>query len=497
MLSYYSGQCRPRVGGFTGKEATVTREFGEKCGVCGIYGHPEAANLTYLGLHALQHRGQESSGIVSSNRCDLFSHRAMGLVADIFDRDVLRKLPGDHAIGHNRYSTAGSSEIKNAQPFVVETGFGSIAVAHNGNLVNAVDIRQELEREGAIFQSTMDTEVIVHLMARSEQRDVAGRLIEALHRVKGSYSLLILSEDQLLAVRDPHGFRPLVLGRLRDTVVIASETCALDLIGAKFAREVEPGELIVVDREGMRSHRPFSKVPCAHCVFELIYFSRPDSLVFGRTVHDVRKRLGRRLAEESSVLADVVVPVPDSGVPAALGFAEAAGIPFDFGLIRNHYVGRTFIEPRQSIRHFGVKLKLNPVRSVIEGKRVVVVDDSIVRGTTSRKIVKMLRAAGAAEVHMRVSSPPTTHPCYYGIDTPTRQELVAATHSLEETRTYVTADSLAYLSLEGLRDVVLPGQETFCYACFSGAYPVSFPYEEITQMRLFDGKAASRVFSIV
>jgi len=474
----------------------VEREIGEKCGICGVYGHPEASNLTYLGLHALQHRGQESSGIVSSDRRDLFSHRAMGLVADIFNRDVLKKLPGDHAIGHNRYSTAGSSELKNAQPFVVETGFGSIAVAHNGNLVNAVDVRQDLEHEGAIFQSTMDTEVIVHLMARSEQRDVPGRLVEALHRIKGSYSLLILTEDQLVAVRDPNGFRPLVIGKLDNGIVFASETCALDLIGAKFEREVDPGEMVVVDREGLRSYRPFPKSAHAHCVFELIYFSRPDSLVFGRTVHDVRKRLGRQLARESNILADVVVPVPDSGVPAALGFAEAAGIPFDFGLIRNHYVGRTFIEPRQSIRHFGVKLKLNPVRSVVEGKRVVVVDDSLVRGTTSRKIVKMLRAAGAAEVHMRLSCPPITHPCYYGIDTPNRQELVAATHSLEQTRTYITADSLAYLSLEGLHSVVLPGEETFCYACFSGAYPVSFPYEEITQMRLFDGKSASRVHSI-
>jgi amidophosphoribosyltransferase len=475
----------------------VEREIGEKCGICGVYGHPEASNLTYLGLHALQHRGQESSGIVSSDRRDLFSHRAMGLVADIFNRDVLKKLPGDHAIGHNRYSTAGSSEIKNAQPFVVETGFGSIAVAHNGNLVNAVDVRQDLEHEGAIFQSTMDTEVIVHLMARSEQRDVPGRLVEALHRIKGSYSLLILSEDQLVAVRDPNGFRPLVMGKLDNGVIFASETCALDLIGAKFEREIDPGEMVVVDREGVRSYRPFPASAHAHCVFELIYFSRPDSLVFGRTVHDVRKRLGRQLARESNILADVVVPVPDSGVPAALGFAEAAGIPFDFGLIRNHYVGRTFIEPRQSIRHFGVKLKLNPVRSVVEGKRVVVVDDSLVRGTTSRKIVKMLRAAGAAEVHMRLSCPPITHPCYYGIDTPTRQELVAATHTLEETRAYITADSLAYLSLAGLHSVVLPGEETFCYACFSGAYPVSFPYEEITQMRLFDGKAASRVHSII
>ena len=346
----------------------MTREFGEKCGVCGIFGHPEASNLTYLGLHALQHRGQESSGIVSSDRRDLYSHRAMGLVADIFDSDVLKRLPGDVAIGHDRYSTAGSSEIKNAQPFVVETGFGSLAVAHNGNLVNAIEVRSELERAGAIFQSTMDTEVIVHLMARADQPDIAGRLVEALRRVKGSYSLLIMAEDQLLAVRDPNGFRPLVLGRLKDAVVFASETCALDLIGATFEREVEPGELIVVDREGMRTFRPFPAAAHSHCVFELIYFSRPDSLVFGRTVHDVRKRLGRRLARETAIVADVVVPVPDSGVPAALGFAEAAGIPFDTGLIRNHYVGRTFIEPRQSIRHFGVKLKLNPVRSVDRGQ---------------------------------------------------------------------------------------------------------------------------------
>ncbi|HEY6001131.1 MAG TPA: amidophosphoribosyltransferase [bacterium] len=474
----------------------MTLELGEKCGVCGVYGHPEASNLTYLGLHALQHRGQESSGIVSSDRRDLYSHRAMGLVADIFNREVLKRLPGDLAIGHNRYSTAGSSEIKNAQPFVVESGFGSLAVAHNGNLVNALDLRAELERDGAIFQSTMDTEVIVHLMARAEQTELAERLVAALRRVKGSYSLLIMGEDQLLAVRDPNGFRPLVLGRLKDAVVVASETCALDLIGAAFEREVEPGELIVADRDGMRSFRPFPPAAHAHCVFELIYFSRPDSLVFGRTVHDVRKRLGRRLAEETPVVADVVVPVPDSGVPAALGFAEAAGIPFDLGLIRNHYVGRTFIEPSQSIRHFGVKLKLNPVRSVVEGKRVVVVDDSIVRGTTSRKIVKMLRAAGAAEVHMRISSPPTTHPCYYGIDTPTRQELVAATHDLEQIRTYLTADSVAYLSLGGLRAVVLPGEETFCYACFCGDYPVSFPYEEVGQMRLFDGRSASRVYSV-
>ncbi len=475
----------------------MSGEIGEKCAVFGVYGHPEAANIAYLGLHALQHRGQESSGIVSSDGQDLYSHREMGLVADIFDKEVLSRLPGDCAIGHNRYSTAGSSEIKNAQPFVVETGFGSIAVAHNGNLVNAHEVRTELEREGAIFQSTMDTEVIVHLMARSPERDLSGKLVDALRRVRGSYSLLILAADRLLAVRDPSGFRPLVLGRVRDGHVVASETCALDLIEAQLEREVEPGELVVIDRDGVRSFRPFGPREPAPCVFELIYFARPDSVVFGRSVYGVRKRLGRLLAAETAVPADVVIPVPDSGVAAALGYAEASGIPFETGLIRNHYVGRTFIEPRQSIRHFGVKLKLNPVREAVEDRRVVVVDDSIVRGTTSRKIVKMLRDAGAREVHLRISSPPTTHPCYYGIDTPTRQELVAATHAVEEIRTYLTADSLGYLTLAGLREAV--GMETagFCYACFTGDYPVSFPADGPAQMRLFEGKVASRVFSVL
>jgi len=474
----------------------VAGDRGEKCAVFGVYGHPEAANIAYLGLYALQHRGQESSGIVSSDGRDLYSHRAMGLVSDIFDKDVLSRLPGNHAIGHNRYSTAGSSETKNAQPFVVETGFGSMAVAHNGNLVNALEIRAELEAEGAIFQSTMDTEVIVHLMARSHERDIADKLVEALRRVRGSYSLLIMAADRILAVRDPNGFRPLVLGRVRDGHVVASETCALDLIEARFEREVEPGELVVIDEAGVRSFHPFGTPAPAHCVFELIYFSRPDSVVFGGSVYAVRKRLGRLLAAESAVPADVVVPVPDSGVPAALGFAEAAGIPFETGLIRNHYVGRTFIEPRQSIRHFGVKLKLNPVRDAVEGKRVIVVDDSIVRGTTSRKIVRMLREAGATEVHLRVSSPPTTHPCYYGIDTPTRHELVAATHAIDEIRTYLTADSLSYLSLDGLREAVAGGTVHYCYACFTGDYPVSFPAEAPAQMRLFEGRLPSRVYSI-
>jgi amidophosphoribosyltransferase len=452
--------------------------------------------MAYLGLHALQHRGQESSGIVSSDRRDLYSHREMGLVADIFDLDTLKKLPGDIAIGHNRYSTSGESEFKNAQPFVVETGFGSLAVAHNGNLVNALEVRRELEKDGAIFQSTMDTEVIVHLMARAEEGDLPDRLVTALRRVKGAYSLLLLSADLLVAARDPNGFRPLVLGRLDGAPVFASESCALDLIGASFEREIDPGEVVVVREEGMTSYHPFKEKTISQCVFELIYFSRPDSLIFGQDVHEVRKRLGRRLAKESGVEADVVVPVPDSGVPAAIGYAEAAGLPFETGLIRNHYVGRTFIEPRQSIRHFGVKLKLNPVRSVIQGRRVVVVDDSIVRGTTSRKIVSMLQEAGAKEIHVRISSPQTTYPCYYGIDTPTRQELVASTHTLEQIRNYITADSLEYLSIEGLCSAVTGDHGRFCYACFNGNYPVDFPSEEVTQMRLFDPKPASRVYSV-
>jgi amidophosphoribosyltransferase len=427
---------------------------------------------------------------------NLYSHRAMGLVADIFDRDTLAKLPGDIAIGHNRYSTAGESEFKNAQPFVVESGFGSLAVAHNGNLVNAARIRQQLEKEGAIFQSTMDTETVVHLMARSAQPELPDRLVEALGQVKGAYSILLLSSDMLIAARDPMGFRPLVLGRVDGAPVFASETCALDLIGADFEREITPGEVVVIRPDGMECFLPFGSESSSHCVFELIYFSRPDSLIFGQDVHEVRKRLGRRLAMETGVDADVVVPVPDSGVPSALGYAEAANLHFDTGLIRNHYVGRTFIEPRQSIRHFGVKLKLNPVRSVIEGKRVVVVDDSIVRGTTSRKIVKMLREAGAKEVHMRISSPRTTHPCYYGIDTPTRQELIAATHTLEEIQQQITADSLQYLSLEGLCSAVTCDHQRFCYACFTGDYPVSFPAEESTQMGLFEPRVASRVINI-
>jgi amidophosphoribosyltransferase len=444
----------------------------EHCGVFGIFGNPEAANLTYLGLHALQHRGQEGGGIVASDGKGLSYHRAMGLVADIFDQRALASLKGEAAIGHVRYSTAGGPDPKNLQPFTVRWSGGSLAVAHNGNLVNADALREELEATGAIFQSSSDTEVVIHLAARS-RGDIAARVVEALRRVSGAYSLLFLTERALIGVRDPLGFRPLVLGRLKESHVLASETCALDLIEAEYLREIEPGEMVVIDREGLRSSRPFSSPRLGRCIFEQVYFARPDSVLFGRGVHSVRKELGRQLARERPAQADVVIPVPDSGSPAAVGFAEESRVPFDLGLIRSHYVGRTFIEPQQSIRHFGVKLKLSAVASLLKGKRVVVVDDSIVRGTTSRKIVKMIRAAGAREVHVRISSPPTSWPCYYGIDTPTRQELISSSHSVEEIARYVTADSLGYLSLEGLVRAV--GDEgSYCDACFSGEYLVDF-----------------------
>ncbi len=441
------------------------------CGVFGIFGHEEAANLTYLGLHALQHRGQESAGIVSNEQGSLKSWRQMGLVSDVFTAPVLASLPGQAAIGHVRYSTAGGSHLKNVQPLMVEYAGGKLAVAHNGNLVNAQLLRAELESHGAIFQSDADTEALIHLIARSREHEFEKRLIEALGRVTGAYSLLFLTEKQLVAVRDPYGFRPLVLGRLKNAYVLASETTALDLIEAELIREIEPGEMVVIDREGLRSSFPLQPTRAGRCVFEHVYFAKPDSTVFGLSVYETRKKLGMQLAREHPAEADLVIAVPDSGVPAAIGFAQVSGIPFDVGLIRSHYVGRTFIEPQQSIRHFGVKLKLSAVRSVLKGKRVVVVDDSIVRGTTSRKIVKMLKGAGAIEVHLRISSPPTRWPCYYGIDTPSRQELIASSHSEEEIARYVTADSLGYLSLEGLGEAVGDrGSATFCNACFSGEY---------------------------
>jgi amidophosphoribosyltransferase len=448
----------------------------EECGIFGIYDHPEASNLAYLGLYALQHRGQESCGIVSSDGTELHAHKSMGLVADVFgNEDIFRTLPGRSAIGHVRYSTTGSSVIKNVQPIMVDYSRGSIALAHNGNLVNAQIIKDELEAYGSIFQTTMDTEIIVHLLATSKASSLVDRLTEALNRVKGAYCLLLLTETRMVAVRDPHGFRPLCLGRLGDAYVVASESCALDLIEAEFVREIEPGEVVVIDKNGLTSHFPLKKAEPAPCIFEFVYFARPDSRIFGKNVYQVRKELGRQLAREHGVEADIVIPVPDSGVPAAMGYAEESGIRFELGLIRNHYVGRTFIEPQQSIRHFGVKIKLNPVREILEGKRVVVIDDSIVRGTTSRKIVKMVRNAGASEVHVRISSPPTSYPCYYGIDTPTRKELISSSHTMDEINRYITADSLGYLSKEGLIQAVGGSSGSYCRACFSGGYPVKFP----------------------
>ncbi len=458
--------------------------FRDHCGVFGIFGHPEASNLTYLGLYSLQHRGQESAGIVSTDGYSLHSHRQMGLVADIFNAEVLDKLPGSAAIGHVRYSTAGSSHLKNAQPFVVEYSRGAIAIAHNGNLTNALALRDELEAYGSIFQSTMDTEVIVHLIALSKELRLEDRIAQSLKRVQGAYSLCFLTEDKLIGARDPYGFRPLVLGKVGDGWVLASESCALDLIEAEYVREIEPGEVVVIDKKGVDSFFPFEKVEPARCVFEQIYFARPDSYIFGHNVYETRKEFGAQLARENPVEADLVIPVPDSGVPAAIGYAQEAGLPFELGLIRNHYVGRTFIEPHQSIRHFGVKIKLNALRNYLKGKRVVVVDDSLVRGTTSRKIVKMLRQAGAAEVHLRLSSPPIISPCYYGIDTPTKSELIAATHSLKEIETYITADSVAYLSVDGLAKVA--GRSGYCNACFTGNYRVPIIERPTPQLRLFE-----------
>lgn len=458
----------------------------EECGVFGIYGNSEAANLTYLGLHALQHRGQEGAGICTTDGSQLYIDKAMGLVADIFNERRLKRLPGHAAIGHNRYSTAGVSALKNVQPILVNFSLGSMAIAHNGNLVNAESLRAQLEQEGAIFQSTSDSEVIVHLTAHSKMPTIHERIIDGLSRVKGAYSLLILLEKELIAVRDPFGVRPLCLGEMDGSYVVASETCSFDLIGAKYLRDVEPGEMVVINENGFHSIKALHSSKKAFCVFEFIYFARPDSYIFnGINVNEMRKALGRKLAMESGVDADIVIPVPDSGMPAAIGYSEQSGIHFDLGLIRSHYVGRTFIEPKQNIRHFGVKLKLNPVKYLLEGKRVVVVDDSIIRGTTSKKIVKMIREGGMArEVHMRISSPRTIGPCFYGIDTPTRQELIASTHLTEEIQKYITADSLAYISLDGLKSV-LPNPDDYCYACFNNYYPISFHVDHDRQMELF------------
>jgi amidophosphoribosyltransferase len=454
-------------------------KFRDECGVMAIYHHPEAEKLAYLGLHALQHRGQESAGIVTSDGMTLHMHKAMGLVADIFVEEVLAQLRGTLAIGHTRYSTAGDSALLNAQPIMVQSNKGAMALAHNGNLVNAPEIRARLESQGSIFQTNSDTEVIVHLIALSKEQTLPEAMADALRRVDGAFSLVMISPDRIFAARDPRGFRPLAMGKIprqggekQDTIVFASETCAFDLIGAEYVRDVKPGELVVIGPEGMSS-RFYSPSPAqSSCIFEHVYFSRPDSLVFGRPVQESRENLGCQLAKEAPVEADIVVPVPDSGVTAAVGYAAESGIPFRFALIRNHYVGRTFIEPRQTVRDFGVKLKLNPVRSLLEGKRVVLIDDSIVRGTTSRKIVRMIRSAGAKEVHMRVSCPPTISPCFYGVDTPSKRELIAANKSVEEIREFIGADSLAYLSLEGLKKACGDGEKaTYCTACYTGVYP--------------------------
>src|SRR5271165_3775909 len=458
---------------------TLSDKLHEECGVMAIYGHPESSKLAYLGLYALQHRGQESAGIAASDGEQLRLHKSMGLVADIFNADALARIPGSLAIGHTRYSTTGDSALLNAQPIMAECSKGKIALAHNGNITNAQEIHNALEQQGSIFQTTSDTEVVVHLIARSREQTLPDAVADSLRRIEGAFSLVMLTPDRVFAARDPRGFRPLVMGRISgqaahraDTIVFASETCAFDLIGATYEREVKPGELIVVGPEGVHSRFYSAQQPQTSCIFEHVYFSRPDSIVFGRAVQTSREELGRQLARETGVEADLVVPVPDSGVTAAVGYAAESGIPFRFGLIRNHYVGRTFIEPSQSVRDFGVKLKLNPVRSLLKGKRIVLIDDSIVRGTTSRKIVRMIRNAGAKEVHMRISCPPTISPCYYGVDTPSKKQLIAANKTISEIRDYIGADSLAYLSLEGLKKACGEGEKiSYCSACYTGNYP--------------------------
>ncbi len=460
--------------------------FHDECGVFGVFGHPEAANLAYLGLYALQHRGQESAGMVSSDGKELYLHRAMGKVQEIFQPGVLAQLPGSLAIGHTRYSTAGDKVLLNAQPIMIDCNKGKVALGHNGNLTNAAEWRRKLEHRGSIFQTNSDTEVIVHLLARSQARNLSGAIGDALNQVEGAYSLLVLTTDELYAVRDPRGFRPLVLGKLTTpggflAWLVASETCAFDLLNAQYVREIEPGEMVRISKCGIESIHFAPEKQHQQCIFEHVYFSRPDSIIFGRSVNQSREMLGRLLAREHPVEADIVVPVPDSGVPAAIGYALESKIPFRMGLIRNHYIGRTFIEPSQAIRNFGVKLKLNPVRSLIEGQRIVLVDDSIVRGTTSRKIVRMVREAGAKEVHVRISCPPTISPCYYGVDTPTREELIASSNAPEDICKFLAADSLGYLSLPALKQAVADTEGKFCTSCYTGVYPTDLVQLEVRE----------------
>ncbi|HZK91661.1 MAG TPA: amidophosphoribosyltransferase [Stellaceae bacterium] len=455
-----------------------TDRFHDECGVFGVFGHPDAAALTALGLHALQHRGQEAAGIVAYDGEQFNAHRGMGLVGDNFGApEVIRKLPGHSAIGHVRYATTGEVALRNVQPLFFEIELGGLAICHNGNLTNSYQLRKQLVRRGSLFHTTSDTEVINHLIATSKQGTIIDRLVDALSQVEGAYSLAALSQEAVIGVRDPLGVRPLVVGRLADSWIIASETCALDIIDADFVRDVEPGEIVIADAEGLHSVKPFTRKPERFCIFEYIYFARPDSVMEGRSVYEARKRIGQELARESFIDADVVVPVPDSGVPAAIGYSQEAGIPFELGIIRNHYVGRTFIEPTDQIRHLGVRLKHNANRNDLKGKRVILVDDSIVRGTTSTKIVDMVRNAGAREVHMRISSPPTMHPCFYGIATPDRDQLLASRYDVDAMARLIGVDSLAFISIDGLyramgtasRD---PGAPRFCDACFTGDYPI-------------------------
>ncbi len=458
----------------------------EFCGVFGIYNNPNAAYYTYLGLYALQHRGQESAGIAVTNGERITYHRDFGLVSSVFSDESLKKLTGHVAVGHNRYSTSGASDSPdNIQPIVVSYKNGQMAIAHNGNLINALELREQLEEEGSIFRGTSDSEVIVHLIVKSKKRKFLERLMDALSKLKGAYSLLVMTNKKLIAIRDPWGFRPLCMGELDGSPVFASETCAFDLIGARYIRDVEPGEVVLIENGQMKSFRiPGSEgARRSQCIFEFVYFARPDSKIFGKSVYEVRKEFGRLLARENPVEADIVIPVPDSGVVPALGYSHESGIPFEMGLIRNHYVGRTFIKPQQKMRDIGVKVKLNPVPELLKGKKVVVIDDSIVRGTTSRKIVRMLREAGAKEVHMRISSPPTRWPCYFGIDTPTRDQLIASSHSVEEICRYIEADSLGYLSLEGMINAAGGDGMGYCTACFNGDYPIEVPERIVEQAK--------------
>jgi amidophosphoribosyltransferase len=466
----------------------------EECGIFGVYGNKRASNLTYLGLYSLQHRGQESAGIASSDGEHIYRYAGMGKVIDIFKEEHIKNLQGVMAVGHNRYSTTGSSFLRNAQPLRVESILGPIVLSHNGNLVNVGILRNDLEREGTIFQTSIDSEIIVHLMARSGMKDFLEALIHALRQIRGAYSLIVMNKNLMYAARDPHGFRPLVLGKLKDAYIIASETCAFDIIDAEYIREIRPGELIEISNYGIKSFFPFEKHRQSLCIFEYIYFSRPDSIIFGNSVYDMRIALGKMLYRQSPVDADIVVPIPDSSICAALGYSQESGIPYEVGMVRSHYIGRTFIEPEQRIRDFGAKIKYNPVKSAVNGKRIVVVDDSIMRGTTMRKIIKMFRNAGAKEIHVRISAPPTKFPCFYGIDIPTHKELIAATHTIEEIRKYLRVESIEYMTVESMLDAVKTSEMGFCTACFNGDYPVQFEHNDDNQKYLFEDMAMSEYY---